>query len=360
MSSLKFSVATRKNIRSSVTRIYNDHLNYHLYDDIKKQNVKLKLSSIQTELSSLDSKISELKFVESEDEIVLTAEMVDCEQYQDKIRESISLLTRVAPVRQDVLDTLRSLLKSPVAPLPRFSSAPNENLELFLRNFEETTSKFSYTQYDKLLLLKQQIIGKASILVDSLDVESQTYVEAKALLMAALASTPIQKFNVFKQLSEMKLTYSTEPFQYVSDMRKIIQAVKQLNITVDDVLQYFFFEGLNETFKNQLVLVTNNSKPSLNEILNKFFEANERYSNVQANYRNAKNISSSKSTSTLASNVSVPEMEPGCRVNPFVNCTLCSKNDHPINKCANFISSLDKLSRLEQLKGCTKCGNLDH
>ena len=92
--------------------------------------------------------------------------------------------------------------------------------------------------------------------------------------MAALASIPIQKFNVFKHLSEMKLTYSTEPFQYVSDMRKIIQAVKRLNITVDDVLQYFSFECLNETFKNQLVLVTNNSKPSLNEILNKFFEAN--------------------------------------------------------------------------------------
>lgn len=46
--------------------------------------------------------------------------------------------------------------------------------ELFLKNFEQTTSKFNYTQYDKLLLIKQQITGKAAILVDSLDTESQT------------------------------------------------------------------------------------------------------------------------------------------------------------------------------------------
>ena len=86
--------------------------------------------------------------------------MVECERYLDKICESVTLLTEVPAVPPGVRDTPRSLFKSLVAPLPHFASAVGENLELFLRNFEETLSKFSYTEYDKLLLLKQQITGK--------------------------------------------------------------------------------------------------------------------------------------------------------------------------------------------------------
>ena len=69
----------------------------------------------------------------------------------------------------------------------------------------------------------------------------------------------------------MKVSYSSEPFQYVSDMRKLMQAVKQLDNSVDDVLQQFFFRCLNVTFKNKLVLVTNNFKPTLAEIVDQFF-----------------------------------------------------------------------------------------
>ena len=47
-------------------------------------------------------------------------------------------------------------------------------------------------------------------------------------------------------------------------------------------------------------------------------------------------------------------------INPFSHCTLCTKNDRPIDKCPNFSTATEKLSRLEILEGCTFCANIDH
>ena len=82
-----------------------------------------------------------------------------------------------------------------------------------------------------------------------------------------------------KQLSELKLGCDSEPFQYISSSRKIQEAVKTLKMDID-VLQYFFLRGMNETFRNQLIQITNNSKPTTKEIVDNFFEANERYQNA--------------------------------------------------------------------------------
>ena len=93
------------------------------------------------------------------------------------------------------------MLKSPVSPLPKFASKEGEDLHKCFFQFEETLSKFSYPEYDKLLLLKQQVSGRASILLNSLESDKQNYAEAKKLLTDALASQGVRKFNVIKQLS---------------------------------------------------------------------------------------------------------------------------------------------------------------
>ena len=76
-------------------------------------------------------------------------------------------------------------------------------------------SKFNYAGYDKFLLLKQQIKGKASLLIDSLDPDMQTYGDAKELPLSAFATSSLQKFNIIKQMAEIKLTYADEPFKYM-------------------------------------------------------------------------------------------------------------------------------------------------
>lgn len=67
--------------------------------------------------------------------------------------------------------------------------------------------------------------------------------------MSALASKYVLICNVTKQMCELKLTYTSELYQYISDICKIIQAFQQLNITVNDVMQYLFFISHNELFK---------------------------------------------------------------------------------------------------------------
>lgn len=86
------------------------------------------------------------------------------------------------------VDRARSLLRSPLDPLPKFASAEGEDLTRFFSNLEETLYKYSYPEYDKRLLLKQQIGGRALTLVNSLKADRQDYLHAKALLLKVLVS----------------------------------------------------------------------------------------------------------------------------------------------------------------------------
>ena len=368
-SNLKLLVASRKLMRSQVTRHYNDRNNFCGLSGVERSALTVKLKGLKVRLSDTDEKILPLKWKDEEDEAQLEVELSSCQEYEYRIVEMLSLLEKPVTVSESrsVHETAHSLLKSPVAPLPRFTSAEGENLELFLRQFEETTGKFSYTQYDKLLLLKQQISGKALVLIDSLEADKQSYSHAKSLLQSAFASVSTQKFNVLSKLSTMTLGYNDEPFEYVSDIGKIQESVKTLNLDVHDVMQYFSLKGMNATFKNQLIQITNHNKPTVDEITKHFFDANERYQSVRSS--KAKKVSvdgniSSKpgdskvgNTTTLANNFNV-------KSNPFKSCTVCSDvtstANHSISKCTKYKSDSDKVQKLQQLNGCVKCASITH
>ncbi len=376
-SDVKFLVITRKYIRTQVTKIYGDKDNFHNLNSFEISTLTIKLKSFQQELSKLNDKIAILKWNETKEEKELEKELASNQLYDERIIESLSLLT--VPVTSINFarsnEIPRSLLKCPTAPLPKFTSADGENLEQFFRQFEDTTAKFSYTDYDKLLLLKQQVSGKAFILIDSLEADRQAYSHAKSLLITALASPTVQKFNILKQLSEMKLNYDSEPFQYIGNIRKIQEATKTLKIGLDDVLQFFFWTGLNDTFKNQLIQITNHTRPSLKEIIDNFFDANERYATVVKGFKNRRSnleynnkskenfIEIQKRTTSLATNINLKT--ESYKSNPFNNCTICSDEgskeaSHPIHKCDKYKSSKEKIEKLKILRACTKCATLEH
>ena len=179
----------------------------------------------------------------------------------------------------------REVSLSPIAPLPKFTSGEEEDLNRFFLQFEETISKFSYPDYDKLLLLKQ-VSGRASILLNSLEADRQSYAHAKEL--TALASPETQRFSIIRQLSEMKLSVDSDPFEYISKMKYIMEGVKKFNMDADAFLQYFFWTGMNDLFQSQLIQITNHSKPNLKEITDKCFEACERYQNLQKHSKDRK------------------------------------------------------------------------
>ena len=61
--------------------------------------------------------------------------------------------------------------------LPRLPHLPHFLLLLYLTKFiyqfEEIVNKYSYSEYEKLILLKQQVSARALILTDSLETQNQ-------------------------------------------------------------------------------------------------------------------------------------------------------------------------------------------
>ena len=364
MSDFELVKNTRKFIRKNVTMKYNLRGAFPNLTVAETTRLRLSLESWNSELKVLNSKFLQFKFAEwstAEQEGRAEEELTSCRDYEDKIFECLSLLNRDPPVSSNSIESARTLLKSPVAPLPTFSGHENEDLERFLREFEDTTNKFSYAEYDKLILLKQQISGRALLLVNSLEADKQGYTHAKELLTKALASTDSQKFSVIKQLTELKLDIKGDPFEYISNMRLLKESSTKLKIDLDYFLQYFIWQGLNSSFKEQLVQITNKTQPSLTEIFDNYFEACNRYQSVVKNFKDKpKNqLKNYESNSTsFAANVR-PIKDSG-----FIPCSLCttnsSKANHPIYKCDKFKYPKDKIDKLTSLKFCLKCTSPGH
>ena len=305
-SEIKRLVHSRKYIRAQVTQSYNARDEISSLSLVEREELRTKLSSYRTKLEKYDEPIlNSLWSSDSTDsaatEAAYTTELASAESYMNKLDACIARLTVTAaaeaapaaavappaaaaaaagaPVTR-ALDAARSLLKSPVAPLPKYSGAEGEDLTRFLHELEETTSKHNYPEYDKFLLLKQQLSGRALILLNSLEITNQSYKKAVDLLKSALESPILRKFNVLKQLTELNLAYDKDPFEFISKFRNLSESFSLLKIDTDCVMQYFFWIGLNETFQKQFIQLTNETRPALKTLNDRFFEACERYSTV--------------------------------------------------------------------------------
>ena len=352
MENLKLLVNARKFIRKQITETYNARPTFSSIDVVEKSTLKTKLNDHAVRIKELDEKIQRLKWTESEDEAELETELAACESYYDKIRSCFSSLQEsLVPPRENIPSTV---LKCPTAPLPLFTSKDNEDLTKFFCQFEEVVNKYQYSDYEKLLLLKQQVKGRALILINSLESYNQGYTQAKDLLQKALASPTTQKFNTLKQLCELDLGECDDPFEYISKLKSIQENATKLNLSVKDILQYFSWKGLNDSFREILVSISNNTWPSFDEIVNHFFTACERYKHKGTRRKVEK-------STDFAVKVAVNR---GANGTNFFPCCLCStakdKADHSIRWCTKFRTPKSKVDQLKHLSGCTRCGFINH
>ena len=128
------------------------------------------------------------------------------------------------------VDSFRTMLRQPVLPLPNFSGNYKEDLSKFLFEFESAIERYNYSEFDKLLLLKQQLSGRALVLVKSLSSDNLQYFAAKALLKTAFDSEQIQKSNVIRQMVKLKMDSNVDPFEYFSHMNSIRAMVNKLDM----------------------------------------------------------------------------------------------------------------------------------
>ena len=347
--------------RGIVTRIHNDKDNFPNFTEIQKATKRAKLNALIKDLADLDREIQTIRFSDNGNTNELEKDVEKSDTYTDMIYECLVLLD--SPPDPSRVEAARSLLKSPVAPLPKFLSREGEDLQKFFRNFEEVISKFRYPDHDKFLLLKQQISGRASKLIESLEGDKQSFDNAKDLLVQAFASPATLKFNIIKQISEIRMFHDSDPYEYISKMRVLSESVKEQKLEVDDVLNYFFWNGMNDSFKTQLTNITNKTKPSLQEINDNVFDASERYLQVVKNGTRSKrqfeyHTRNVKETSNFAVNLNVDSRQSW-------NCCLCTKDrgqeaDHPLYKCRVYTTPKTKIDKIRSVNGCIKCASLNH
>ena len=118
---------------------------------------------------------------------------------------------------------------------------------------------------------------------------------------------------------------------------------------------------MNDSFKNHLIQITNSSKPTLNEIVDKFFEASERYCSQSKESKSSPKASNASDHGATSLAVDVKYE----RDKAFKPCSICTKvdgkpADHPIHKCAKFDSAEAKIDKIRNFKGFIKCSSLNH
>ena len=357
---LKRWILSRGYIRGQITLAFNESDTFSSLSETLKIAKRSKLNEYKDNLHKLDADIQTANFEINNDVTELDSDIAKSDEYNDKLQKCLACLAPSAVVS---VDQNRTLLKSPTAPLPTFNGDSDEDYSKFIMSFEETIHKFSYPEYDKFLLLRQQLGGRALVLMESLETDNRSYVSAKKLLDNAFASPAVVKHNIIRRISEMKLSFKDDPFIYISKMNSLMDSVEKLKIDAEAFLQHFFWVGLNEVFQSQLIQIVNKTRPSLNEIVENFFDAAERYRLVinkskfkKLELNENKSENSFKSTSNYAVKVETGK--------PKIKCCLCAHDgsdfNHPIFKCNKYKTPADKVNKLNLLKGCLKCSSVNH
>ena len=374
---LTASKHVRKYIRSDITRSYNKIL-----ADIESFSINdvetdiSRLTELQNTIKDADGRILNASIACGIDDVSMQAEYDESVGYTKKLFSSLNTLKsrlkilnnpssiaftgdNIAPPANTPNASFNRKLKLPQIPLPVYAHKEGENLHKFFSNFENILGKDGLSDYEMFIYLQGQLSGEPLMLVQSLDIGSQSYNSAKDLLTKAFASVVTQQFETIKRLSELKFSLKS-PYEYVGKLRQIQESFKSLKITSDIVLQYFFWQSLPESLQNQLVNISNSNKPNLNDIVENIFDAMERY--LDKNRR----LQTKKSESSIeVSNYAVS-------MNPYITdksrptfCSLCSSKDkkcttHSTYNCPVFPSTKDKIGKLNATNGCVKCGNTSH
>ena len=365
-SELKCWINSRKYIRGQVTRTFNSKDSLRLLDPVSVAARISQLNQFKLDLSKLNSDIQNANFSTDGDEDKLDKDIEDSGRYFNHIYECLAILNK-GPNNSDNVSNSdrRSILKSPVAPLPTFKGGEFEDYNKFINSFENTTNRFNYPDYDLFLLLKQQLSGRASILVESLELCSQSYSAAKQLLKEAFADPVAQRNNTIRKLIDLKLSIDDDPFEYISKAKMLKESVTSLNIESKHFLNFFIWNGLNNDFQDQITQITNKTKPDLDEIFNNFFDATERY-NVKKkvckiNKSKSEPKNESKNVSSFATNVNFKDDKNDSK---FECCFLCKHDNddfyHSMSKCSKYSDSKSKVNKLNNIGGCTKCGHFNH
>ena len=372
-------VQARGKLRGKLTRelkLVEDSFQDFSHDELCMHIEKCK--TIRTDLVNFNQQIFALRVSLNTSENLLSKEAVEEEKYEDQISLILNQLLNIHressvddnPINNadtPVVKIAPNKLKLPNIPLPEFSNEKGDNIQKFFRAFEAIINKHNISGYEKFMLLKNQVSNAPRKLIESLDIDQQSYVNAKELLLQAFDSNEQSKFEIIKLLADLKLHTGGDPYNFIGDLRTVIAGIKSLEITVDDVVGYFAWNGLNTAFQNHLTSITNKCKPNINEILDSIFEATQRFVKQRDNQKFNKfdrprtDFAPKLGKFESNSNAMAVNLNSDKKYFPCVLCDSDKKsNDHSMKNCTVYDNARKKFNKLRALKACTKCSFRNH
>lgn len=329
-----------------------------------------KLNALLKELQILDNKLNSYMLQENlieASEFIKISEVDD--KYADDIRYAIADLTEQikvfrnptpanpptdpnqSPSNNAVIHNYHKI-SLPNLQFPSFDGKP-ANYNKFIVSFESLLSKYELSSFEKYSFLSKQLSGPAKKLIESLSLTDLSYESAKKLLDEAFSDKLTQQYSVIEQLCNLKLDKSAaDGFSWISEARILNEQVISLGISSEIFTQYFLWSSLCDDFKREVIAITNKSKPSLSDIMDNLFDANNRFLQNKS-----KKI---PKATTMTNAVSVLPDNP----NPIF-CPLCKKDGvsdiyHKLKDCRRYDSPTDKVQKLRDMGGCVKCGATYH
>lgn len=363
----QFHKDNRKYVRGKVTRSHNDiKANIASCNTDECHVVTENLNSLRVKLNDLNDKVSRGLWVGEADRGALDAEIDTCDFYDTEIAKAIRLVNNrlcelnpvAAPLSPPIIGApgpnIANQIKLPQLPMPEYGNREGENLSNFFSNFENVINKYSLSEFEKFVFLSRQLSGHPLTIIKSLQSSQQSYTEAKNLLRKAFECPHNQKYEIIHRLAKIKLEDSGDPYSFVSELKIINQLFDSLQISPEDILQYFFWYAMPEGLRTQFVHITNNNKPTLQQIDDHIFDAIDRYKSVKGSRYVHK-----ETVSGYAASVNYKGEHKS-----FKQCILCQGSEqsvpHAISKCQKYETPKAKTDRLKQLKYCTKCAMGNH
>lgn len=380
MTDIAFLRKSRRIIRAQISKLH-DKINaeFSSMDAVSRSTNVAKLELLNTDVRKLDSEIALHVWDDGKGEASLEDEINVAEQYSLKIIESISKLRSVDTLPATVVTSgtvvplAVNKLKLPELPLPIYSHARGESLRHFLVNFENIISKYSLSSYEKFVFLKRQLSGEPLTLVESLSSARQSYENAKDLLIDAFASETVEKFDAIRRLVSLRLPLDGKPYEYASELRVVKDLFTTLKISVDNIMQYFAWSGMNSSLQDQFVHICNTNRPSMTQINDNMFRALERYNEINSRSR-IRSVAANLVDSSV-DNIDDPvtgfaadvkAISGAVRRPPVQICTLCSDHNgpkersHSTRDCPVYTSPASKVNKLKSMNACTLCGYYNH
>jgi hypothetical protein len=367
-SKLDVLVRTRQYARQRATKLC-DKINLELPNlSLEQKDAYVnRLSSINSDITNSNNSILALAIETDLDDSRIEDLTSLNEDYEDKVALTMSLLRSETQVPDPAAGSQvpRSpKLKLPQVSFPEFSNGKGENLQKFFNSFEAIIGKHNLSSYEQFVYLRKQLTGAPRVLVDSLDVSQQSYETAKDLLLKAFHSDLNSKHDIIRELTKLNLKENEEPYAFLGAMRTVLAGVNSLSITINDVLQYFVWNGLNNDFKSHLVSITNKCKPSIQEINDNIFEASERYvGQIEQKRANSGKDAGKPPRQREAPVAYATAMAADVRVNKTL-CNLCTNDkkraDHSMPTCPTYDSPKKKINKLKLMNACTRCSFFNH